>query len=173
MRSVLTTRRTFFATGFAAVAGSVLRPKRDMIVRSARPEDLEMPLAGFSDYIIPVENFFIRTHVYVPRVNLREWRLSVGGEVSFPQTLSMDDLRKLPATELVSVLECAGNGRSFHDPRMAGVQWPNGAVGNARWSGVRLADVLKQAGVKATAVEVLFDGADLPLGTMADFQRLQ
>lgn len=142
-----------------------------MIVRSVRPEDLEMTLSGFLDYITPAEHFFVRTHVYVPRVNLSEWRLNVAGEVSSPLTLSMEELRKLPAVELVSVLECAGNGRAFYDPPVAGVQWANGAVGNGRWRGVRLADVLKRAGVKPTAVEVLFDGADVPIGTMADFQR--
>jgi DMSO/TMAO reductase YedYZ molybdopterin-dependent catalytic subunit len=77
----------------------------------------------------------------------------------------------MPSLELISVLECAGNGRVFFDPPVAGLQWTNGAVGNARWRGVRLAQVLQRAGVKAGAVEVLFDGADAPLGTMPDFQR--
>jgi sulfite oxidase len=142
-----------------------------MIVRSVRPEDLEMPLTGFSDYITPAENFFVRTHVYVPGVDMNEWRLDVAGEVSSPLKLSMEDLRKFPAVDLVSVLECAGNGRSFYDPPVAGVQWTTGAVGNGRWRGVRLADVLKRAAVKPAAVEVLFDGSDVPIGTMADFQR--
>ena len=64
-----------------------------MIVRATRPEDLEMPLSGFSDYITPVEHFFVRTHVYVPTVNLSDWRLKVEGEVSTPVTLTMDELR--------------------------------------------------------------------------------
>ena len=71
----------------------------------------------------------------------------------------------------MSVAECAGNGRRFFDPPVPGIQWGNGAVGNGRWRGVRLADVLKQAGVKDSAREVLFDGADVPLGLMPDFQR--
>ena len=83
----------------------------------------------------------------------------------------MDDVRRLPAVELVSVLECAGNGRGFYEPSMPGLQWANGAVGNGRWRGVRLADVLKRAGVKESAKEILFNGADVPLGTMPDFQR--
>jgi hypothetical protein len=69
------------------------------------------------------------------------------------------------------VLECAGNGRSFFDPPVAGLQWSNGAAGNGRWRGVPLADVLRRAGVKAGAVDILFDGADVPIGTMEDFQR--
>src|ERR1700716_2080866 len=98
------------------VAGAIVRadehPKRDMQVRSARPEDLEMPLSGFSDYITPIEHFFVRTHVYVPTVDIKEWRLNVSGEVAKPLTLTMDDLKKLPSVEMVSVVECAGNGRA-------------------------------------------------------------
>jgi sulfite oxidase len=156
-------------------AGSLLRaddrPKRDMLVRSVRPEDLEMPLSGFVDYLTPTEHFFVRTHVYVPAVNVNDWRLNVGGSVATSLVLTMDDLKKLPATELIGVLECAGNGRAFYQPPVPGMQWGNGAVGNARWRGIRLADVLKHAGVKPSAREILFDGADVPLGAMPDFQR--
>ena len=74
-----------------------------MLVRSVRPEDLEMPLSGFSDYITPIEHFFVRTHVYVPTVNVDAWRLKVEGEVATPLTLTMEDLKKLPPVELVSV----------------------------------------------------------------------
>jgi DMSO/TMAO reductase YedYZ molybdopterin-dependent catalytic subunit len=142
-----------------------------MLVRSARPEDLEMPLSGFSDYITPIEHFFVRTHVYVPSIDVSEWRLKVDGDVLRPLTFTMEQLAKLPAVELVSVVECAGNGRSFYEPSVPGVQWGNGAVGNGRWRGVRLSDVLKRAGVKDSAKEVLFDGADVPIGMMPDFQR--
>jgi DMSO/TMAO reductase YedYZ molybdopterin-dependent catalytic subunit len=165
-------RRDFLllAAAAAALRGED-RPKRDMVSRSVRPEDLEMPLPGFSDYITPVEHFFVRTHVYVPKVDVGQWRLSIGGSVTTPSTLTMNDLRNLPAVELVSVLECAGNGRAFYQPPVPGLQWGHGAVGNARWRGVRLEDVLKRAGLKASAREILFDGADVPLGAMPDFQR--
>jgi DMSO/TMAO reductase YedYZ molybdopterin-dependent catalytic subunit len=143
----------------------------DMIVRSARPEDLEMPPSGFADYITPIDRFFVRTHVAVPTVDPAQWKLDVGGHVASPFALSMEELRRMPAVELVAVLECAGNGRAYYNPPAAGVQWETGAAGNARWRGVRLAEVLKRAGVKDGAVEVLFDGADVPIGTMADFQR--
>ena len=164
-------RRSILVAAASALLRADDRPKRDMLVRSARPEDLEMALSGFSDYITPIEHFFVRTHVYVPTVNVSEWRLKVEGEVGMPQTLALDDLKKLPAVELVSVVECAGNGRTFYEPPVAGAQWSTGAVGNARWRGVRLADVLKRAGLKESAHEILFDGADVPLGTMPDFQR--
>ena len=68
--------------------------KRDMIVLSKRPEDLEMTLSGFTDYITPIEHFFVRTHVYVPTVDVAEWKLNIAGEVGTPLTLTMDDLKK-------------------------------------------------------------------------------
>lgn len=165
-------RRQFFLL----VAGAFLqpkddRPKRSMLARSVRPEDLEMPLSGFSDYITPIEHFFVRTHVYAPRVNMNEWQLKVDGEVATALTMTMEDLKRLPTVELVSVVECAGNGRGFYEPSMPGLQWANGGVGNGRWRGVRLADVLRRAGVKESAKEILFNGADIPIGTMPDFQR--
>jgi DMSO/TMAO reductase YedYZ molybdopterin-dependent catalytic subunit len=164
-------RRSFFFAAACALLRADDRPKRDMLVRSTRPEDLEMPLSGFSDYITPIEHFFVRTHVYVPTVNVNDWRLKVEGEVGAPLTLTLDDLKRMPALELVSVVECAGNGRSFYEPPVPGAQWSTGAVGNGRWRGVRMADVLKRAGIKDSAREILFDGADVPLGTMPDFQR--
>src|SRR5258707_13208467 len=89
------------------------RAKRDMIVRSVRPEDLEMPLDGFNSWITPVERFFVRYHMSKPSVDLAAWRLSIQGEVSSPLDLTMAEVKKLPAVESVSVLECAGNGRAF------------------------------------------------------------
>jgi DMSO/TMAO reductase YedYZ molybdopterin-dependent catalytic subunit len=164
-------RRNFFALAAGSVLTAQDRPKTGMNVLSTRPEDLEMPLSGFVDYITPIEHFFVRTHVYVPTVNLNEWRLNVDGEVGTPLTLTMEDLRKLPSVELVSVVECAGNGRGFIDPPVPGLQWTNGSVGNGRWRGVRLADVLKRAGIKDSGKEVLFNGADVPIGAMQDFRR--
>jgi DMSO/TMAO reductase YedYZ molybdopterin-dependent catalytic subunit len=157
-------------------AAGLLQPgptgvKRDMLVQSARPQDLEMPLSGFADYITPIDRFFVRSHVYTPRLDLGQWRLAVDGEVSNALTLTMDDLRRMPSVEVVSVLECAGNGRSFYEPSVPGLQWGHGAVGNGAWRGVRLADVLKRAGLNSSAKEVLFNGGDVPIGTMPDFQR--
>jgi len=148
-------RRRFFALAAGGLLAAQNRPKEGMIVRSTRPEDLEMPLSGFSDYITPVEHFFVRTHVYVPTVNLNDWRLQVDGEVATALTLTMDELRSLPPIEMVVVAECAGNGRGLYDPMVPGLQWISGSVGNGRWRGVRLADVLKRAGVKPSAVAVL------------------
>jgi DMSO/TMAO reductase YedYZ molybdopterin-dependent catalytic subunit len=143
-----------------------------MIVLSSRPEDLEMPLDGFKDWITPIDRFFVRCHTYTPeRPNLSDWKLKVDGVVNQALSLTMDDLKKLPRVELVSVLECAGNGRSFYQPRLPGAQWRFGSVGNGKWAGVRFKDVLDKAGLKDSAKEILFDGADEPLGKMEDFRR--
>jgi sulfite oxidase len=146
-------------------------PAPDMIVRSKRPLDLEMPPSGFADFITPVDRFFVRSHMTAPKVDLADWRLVVDGHVSTSLTLTMDDIRRMPSIEVVAVLECAGNGRSLYDPPVAGLQWTIGAVGNGRWRGVRLKDLLDRVGVKPGAVEILFDGVDVPIGAMADFQR--
>jgi DMSO/TMAO reductase YedYZ molybdopterin-dependent catalytic subunit len=167
-----TRRQLFLFAAAGAGALSAADPeKRDMIVRSTRPEDLEMPVAGFADNVTPIEHFFVRTHVYVPQVDAATWRLKVEGEVATPLELTLDDLKQMPAAELVAVAECAGNGRSFYEPYIPGAQWQYGGVGNGRWKGVRLAEVLKRAGLKPAAVEVVMDGADMPIGTMPDFQR--
>jgi sulfite oxidase len=164
------TRRNLFLAAAAGVLSRGEMPSQ-MIVRSSKPQDLEMPLDGFFPWITPVDKFFIRTHAYTPTIDLAEWKLQVDGQVGQPLTLTLDELKKMPRAELVSVLECAGNGRSFYQPRIPGAQWAYGAVGNGRWAGVRLGDVLKKAGLKDGAKELLFDGADAPLGTMPDFQR--
>jgi DMSO/TMAO reductase YedYZ molybdopterin-dependent catalytic subunit len=168
---VLTRRHFFILSAATLLQPATTGGKRDMIVRSARPLDLEMPIEGFADYITPIDRFFVRTHVYAPRVDIAQWRLTIDGDVATPVTLTMDDLRRMPSVEVVSVLECAGNGRGFYEPSMPGLQWGHGGVGNGRWRGVRLADVLKRAGLKSSPKEVLFNGADVPIGTMPDFQR--
>ena len=142
-----------------------------MVVRSPKPEDLEMPLDGFKDWITPIDRFFVRCHTYTPKVELSDWSLKIDGVVNEPVTLTLDDLKKLPRVELVGVLECAGNGRSFYEPHVPGAQWAYGSVGNGRWAGARLRDVLQKAGLKDGARHLLLDGADVPLGKMPKFQR--
>lgn len=146
--------------------------KEKLLVRSLRPPDYEAPVALLDSWITPVEHFYVRSHLPVPPgLEANTWTLQLDGEVNNTATLSLDDLRKMPSTTITAVLECAGNGRAFFDPPVAGIQWSKGAVGNARWTGVRMADVLKRAGVKATGRFVVMNAADRPLGTMPDFVR--
>jgi Oxidoreductase molybdopterin binding domain len=121
-------RRKMFLGAMVALVPRVLRAADQadlarMHVLSPRPEDLEMPLDGFADWITPIDRFFVRCHTYTPKVNLSDWSLKIDGVVEQPMTLTMDDLKKLPRVELVGVLECAGNGRKFYQPRLPGAQW--------------------------------------------------
>jgi len=169
------TRRNLLLSTAAALLSRTARSadeqRAGMITLSPRPTDLEMPVEGFVDEITPAEHFFVRSHTYIPEVKERDWTLVIDGLVERPLTLSLSDLKRFPRSELVGVLECAGNGRSFYSPTVAGAQWRFGSVGNARWSGVRLRDVLQKAGLKPGTSQLLMDGADVPLGKMPDFQR--
>ena len=167
-----TTRRELFAAFTAASLGMAAdTAKRGGRVLSTRPQDYEMGLDGFLEYLTPIDRFYVRSHHYTPTVDAAKFQLDVAGTVAKPLTLSLDELKKMPKAELVSVCECAGNGRSLYEPTVPGLQWEHGAVGNARWGGVRLRDVLTRAGVQPAAKFVLFDGADVPVGKMPDFQR--
>jgi hypothetical protein len=96
----------------------------------------------------------------------------VRGHVNQILSLSLNDiLHSLPRVELVAVNQCSGNSRGFFEPRVPGGQWANGAMGNARWAGVRLKDVLDRAGVKAGAVQVRFSGMDQPVVEDAPYFR--
>src|SRR5580692_985077 len=163
------TRRGFFLTSAAALLSRgkpAAGESPTLITLSPSPKDLEMPVEGFVDEITPMEHFFVRCHTMIPKVNMADWKLEISGLVERPQMLTLRDLKQLPRVELVSVLECAGNGRSFYKPPVAGAQWRFGSVGNARWTGVRLKDVLEKAGVKSLATQVLLDGADVPFAKM-------
>lgn len=154
-----------------ALAQSSIKGKEKLIVRSVRPEDLETPVSLLNTWLTPNDLFYVRHHLYAAQVDAKDWKLQVDGEVQKPLSLSLDEIKKLPKATVTVTLECAGNGRAFYDPPVAGIQWEKGAVGTARWSGARLADVLKLAGVKPTGKYVALNGADKPIGKMPDFIR--
>jgi sulfite oxidase len=153
--------------GVLAVPG-----KEEMIVRSFRFLDLEMPTEFMNSWITPVPHFFVRNHMFEPStLDAAEWRLSVGGEVEKPLTLSRADLGKIELHSVTNTLECAGNGRAFQNPHVPGVQWQKGAVGNAHFSGPRLRDLLARADVKASGKYVMFHGLDEVPGKVPPFIR--
>jgi DMSO/TMAO reductase YedYZ molybdopterin-dependent catalytic subunit len=155
-----------------AQGAKVAPGKEKLIVRSLRPPDYETPVALLDSWITPVEHFYVRSHMPVPSaLDATTWNLQIEGEVDTPTTLTLDELKKLPSATITTVLECAGNGRTFFDPPVAGIQWGKGAVGNSRWTGVRVADILKRAGVKATGRFVTMNGADRGMGQQPDFVR--
>jgi DMSO/TMAO reductase YedYZ molybdopterin-dependent catalytic subunit len=145
-----------------------------MIVRNDWPEHWEAtPGALDGAYLTPRERFFVRSHLPVPEIDVRSWRLEVSGLVSKPLSLSLAELRAMPRVTRDATLECAGNGRARYAlASSSGTQWELGAVGNARWTGVRLADVLTRAGVQSEAQHVWFECADrATLETAPTFMR--
>lgn len=178
--------RRDFLTAASGVAAAVLLPrftwatdptvevpgKAGMIVRSARFLDLEMPPEFFASWLTPVPHFFVRNHMHEPsRLDAEGWRLSVGGEVENPFSVSLSDLAKLEPRTVTNTLECAGNGRGFQQPKVPGVQWQRGAVGTARFAGPLLRDLLRRAGVRATGKHVMFRGLDEVPGNVPPFIR--
>lgn len=131
-----------------------------LIVREREPLNLEMPFATLSDVITPTDSFYVRCHFPIPQIAEADWRLSIEGEVENPFELTYEELLKMEAGTITATLECAGNNRIFLEPKVKGVQWELGAVGNASWTGVPLAAVLERAKPKAGAIEAILDGAD-------------
>ena len=140
--------------------------KKPLIKLSWRPPNYEAPLSAFRTPITPNDSFFVRYHLAgIPEMDeLRTWSLQIDGDAAqHPVQLSMIDLRALPSVEITAVCQCSGNRRGLFSPHVAGVEWGAGAMGNARWRGARLRDVLARAGIKPEAVELGMSGADGPL----------
>ena len=137
--------------------------KGAMILQRSRPPLLETPFEVFDKGVFtPNDRFYVRWHwALIPtEVDADKFRLAVRGHVNQVLSLSLKDILALPSAQIAAVNQCSGNSRGFFDPRVAGGQWANGAMGNALWAGVRLKDVLDRAGVKPGAVEVRFIGLD-------------
>jgi sulfite dehydrogenase len=152
-------------TGLDSVAVMESLPgKKPLIKLSYRPPNYESPLEYFRTPITPNDQFFVRYHLSdIPNVDANTYKIKVGGDgVNGPVELTFDDLKKLPAFEVVAVNQCSGSRRGLSNPHVAGVEWGYGAMGCARWKGARLKDVLEKAGLKKEAIEVSFDGADGP-----------
>jgi sulfite dehydrogenase len=147
--------------------------KRLLIGQTSRPPQLETPFSIFNDGpITPNNAFYVRYHLADLPLNLDpdKFTLEIKGKVDHPLKLSLQEIRKLKAVDLVAVNECSGNGRGFSNPRVAGGQLGNGAMGNARWHGVPLKTVLDMAGVQQGAKQVTFNGMDKPvMETTPDF----
>jgi DMSO/TMAO reductase YedYZ molybdopterin-dependent catalytic subunit len=139
--------------------------KRGMILQRTTPPLLETPLSVYDGGIFtPNDRFYVRWHWPSPtEVDPASFRLKVDGHVQKPLSLSLAALKQLPHFEIAAVNQCSGNSRGLFEPRVAGGQWAHGAMGNAKWTGVRLRDVLDRAGVKTGAIAARFSGLDEPL----------
>ena len=131
-----------------------------LIIRQKEPTNLESPLDQVDSYLTPTGLFYIRSHFPTPKLERALYRLRIDGAVRDPLSLSYEQLRDMPSETRVATLECAGNGRVFLVPQVAGAQWELGAVGNAEWTGVPLAGLLERAGLEEDACEVVLEGAD-------------
>jgi sulfite dehydrogenase len=140
--------------------------KRPLIVLTSRPPQLETPFSVFDEGLItPNDAFFVRYHWSgIPTaIDRAAYRLRVGGAVNTPLDLSLDALARLgDPVEIAAVNQCSGNSRGHFLPRVNGGQLSHGAMGCARWTGVPLRKVLEQAGIKAGALQVAFNGLDRP-----------
>ena len=141
--------------------------KRPLMMMTRRPPQLETPFSVFNEgAITPNDAFFVRYHLAnVPlKIDDEKFRCEVKGAVKTPLSLSIEDLKKnYEQVEVTAVCQCSGNGRGFSKPRVGGGQLGNGAMGNAKWRGVRLKDVLEKAGIAAEAKQVAFNGLDSPV----------
>ncbi|HZP99203.1 MAG TPA: molybdopterin-dependent oxidoreductase [Reyranella sp.] len=140
--------------------------KRPMIRLTSRPPQLETPFSVFNEGVItPNDAFFVRYHLAgIPtEIDPDTFTIAIKGKVDKPVSLKLADLKRMRSIEIVAVNQCSGNSRGFSEPRVAGGQSGNGAMGNARWRGVPLKAVLDLAGVQAGAKQVQFDGLDGPV----------
>jgi sulfite oxidase len=145
--------------------------KRSMILHNDWPEDLETPLEYLNTWLTHNDVFFVRQQLPRPKTDAATHRVALTGRVNKQIELSVAELRKLPQYTVTATLECTGDGRAFFRPRVPGVPWGRGAIGNAEWSGPRLSDVLKLAGTDENASWVTVNGADVGVAKTPDFIR--
>ena len=139
--------------------------KKPLIKLTYRPPNYETPIEYFRTAITPNDAFFVRYHLpVIPEVDAKTWKVVVGGEGANGQAeITLAELKRMPAFEVVAVNLCSGNRRGLFQPHVAGVEWGYGAMGCARWKGARLKDLLDKVGIKKEAIEVVFNGADGPI----------
>lgn len=157
-------RRQLLEIGAVTAAATLVRPgfgEEGLLQHLGSPQDLGSPLSAVGRLLTPTEVFFVRSHFGPPALDPGR-RLQISGLVRKPLSLDAAALRRFPEVTTTAVLQCAGNGRALQAPRVPGVQWIHGAMGQATWTGVRLKDVLDRAGILPKSAHVRLAGADLP-----------
>ncbi|HEV2011440.1 MAG TPA: sulfite oxidase [Candidatus Limnocylindria bacterium] len=144
----------------------------ERVIVTREPLNAETRLELQDGLITPAARHYVRSHFGFPDPPRH---IAVSGAVRTARSISLDDLRALPARTAVVTLECAGNGRSFLRPPAPGEQWGLGAVGTAEWTGAPLHLLLEACGLSGATVEILFRGADTgvpaDVGTRIAFER--
>ena len=184
-------RRTILKTGAAAALGGAFAPalaraaqfnlpsgtaaeqllealpgKVPLIKKTYRPPNYETPVSYFNEEITPNNAFFVRYHLAgIPdSIDPATWKVQIEGPgATTPVSFTLADLKAMEKVEVVAVNQCSGNRRGFSDPHVAGVEWGFGAMGNAKWGGVRLKDLLAKAGLSKETIEISFNGAEGPV----------
>jgi DMSO/TMAO reductase YedYZ molybdopterin-dependent catalytic subunit len=152
--------------GIATYANmATLSGKKPLIQLADRPPNYEAPLEYFRTPITPNDQFFVRYHLAdIPDIDIAGYKIKVDGDGAGTSIeLTLDELKKMPAVEVVAVNQCSGNRRGLSTPHVPGVEWGYGAMGCARWRGVRLKDVLDKVGIKKECIEIALNGADGPV----------
>ena len=166
--------RELIPAAWGAVEQDLL-PKPDMLVHSEQPFNGEFVPHLLNGDVTPTARHFVRNNSSIQEraksSDLHGWQLTIDGEVHKKLSLSMEDWICFPQATMQVVMECAGNGRSLFTPQVDGTPWIRGAVACSEWTGVRLRDVLKAAGLKEAAVYTGNYGADLPIGSGEQFSR--
>jgi DMSO/TMAO reductase YedYZ molybdopterin-dependent catalytic subunit len=150
-----------FANGVRPIAPAGVFPgKGEMILQRVRAPLLETPWDVYRKHLfIPNNQAYVRWHIpdFPTQIDVKTYRLRIDGEVEHPFELTLDELvKRFPAVQTAAINQCSGNSRGFIDPRVPGAQWGHGAMYNALWTGVRLRDLLAEAGVKPGATHVSF-----------------
>lgn len=184
-------RRTVLTTGAAAALGSAFAPaiaraaqfnlpdgttseqvlealpgKVPLIKKTYRPPNYETPVSYFGEEFTPNNAFFVRYHLAgIPdAIDPATWTLQIDGAgATTPVSFTLADLKAMEKVEIAAMNQCSGNRRGFSDPHVAGVEWGFGAMGNAKWGGVRLKDLLAKAGLAKETIEISLDGAETPV----------
>ena len=170
-RSTLSADETGHPVDYRKVSDIAFPQKRPLITYSDRPPLLETPREIFTSPLTPNDLFFVRWHMpMIPTyINPYHFSIAIDGEVKVPLKVSLKSLKTdFEPVEITAVLQCGGNSRSAFHPTPSGIQWGPGAMGCARWKGVRLKDVLAKAGLKPNASWIKFNGLEKPVYNKTD-----
>lgn len=165
-------RQLFLCLGVFFSLGQGFCEQVSLLVHSSRPLQAESTWEALESWETPISGFFIRSHHDVPVIDQENHILVINGLVENPLKLTLNDLKGFQEKTFHAVLECSGNKRGFQSPSASGIQWEEGAVGNAEWSGVSLNEILAKAKPKKEAKFITVRGADKPaLPTIPEFVR--
>ncbi|MDG2224604.1 MAG: molybdopterin-dependent oxidoreductase [Rubripirellula sp.] len=168
---MITRREMLIASGGVFIAGGMFSPRtsaaaendKQLIFHTTSPNNAEPELADLvQSWITPIKHFYVRSHAPNPVIDPDDYQLKIEGMVRRPSSLSLKKLARFKQRSTTATLTCAGNRRAEYNAegKVSGVQWQSGAIGNATWQGIAIADVLREAEVTPEAKHIWFEGLD-------------